>query len=387
VSLARGTDLPRVLVVAPNWIGDALMAQPLLARLLEKRPDFALDVLAPKWVLPLAQRMPEVRETIESPFGHGELALRGRWRLGRSLAARGYVEAIVLPNTLKSALVPFFADIPLRAGYVGESRYGLLNIVHKLDRKNPPPMVERYLALADAPRASVSRPPRASVSRPPRASAGRSPSASVDSLPSANDDSTLQIPRTRLAASGANLARALLDLSLPPPSDARPVAVLCPGAEYGPAKRWPAEHYAELAAGLNTHGFAVWLMGSAGDAQIGEAILAARPGCALNLCGKTDLGSAIDLIAVSHVVISNDSGLMHVAAALDRPLVALFGSSSPLHTPPRADGIHPARIQYLALECSPCYARVCPLGHFRCMRDLSPQAVLGEALAAAGRGR
>lgn len=331
------------------------MAQPLFARLLQKRPDLVIDVLAPGWVRPLLQRMPQVTDTIESPFGHGELNLRGRWRLGRSLARRGYAKAIVLPNTLKSALVPFFADIPLRVGYVGESRYGLLNILHKLNRNSPPPMAARYLALAE-PR---DEPPPASLSAP-----------------------LYGLARTRLSVSGSNLAITLARLSLAPPSDARPVAVLCPGAEFGPAKRWPAEHYADLAARLGTAGFSVWLMGSAADAPVGAAILAARPGCAVNLCGQTDLASAIDLMAVAHVVISNDSGLMHVAAALDRPLVALFGSSSPLHTPPATDR---ARVQYLALDCSPCYARDCPLGHFRCMRELSPSKVFDETLAAAGR--
>ena len=325
------------------------MCQPMLARLLQKRPGLEIDFLAPAWVLPLAERMPEVTETIESPFGHGELDLRGRWRLGRSLAKRGYAQAIVLPNTLKSALVPFFADIPVRAGYVGESRYGLLNLLHKLDREDPPPMVERYLALAGKP---------------------------GEALP--------EIPKTRLNVSGANLARALTQLSLAPPSDAQPVAVLCPGAEYGPAKRWPAEYYAELAHKLGESGFSVWLMGSQADKAVALAILEARPGCAIDLCGRTDLASAIDLVAVAHVVISNDSGLMHIAAALERPLVALFGSSSPKHTPPRSDK---ARIEYLAIECSPCYARVCPLGHFRCMRELAPERIFGEALAAAGRGR
>ena len=325
------------------------MCQPMLARLLQKRPGIPIDMLAPKWVLPIAQRMPEVTEAIESPFGHGGLGLRGRWRLGRSLAQRGYDQAIVLPNTWKSALAPFFADIGLRAGYVGESRYGLLNIVHKLDRKRPPPMVERYLALAGAPGEPVA-----------------------------------EIPRTRLAASGANLAKTLVQLSLPPPSDAHPVAVLCPGAEYGPAKRWPAGHYAELAVKLGAAGFSVWLMGSAADQPVAQAILEAKPGCAVDLCGKTDLAGAVDLIAVAHVIISNDSGLMHIAAALDRPLVALFGSSSPKHTPPRSGK---ARIEYLALECSPCFARVCPLGHLRCLRELSPGRIFGEALAAAGRVR
>lgn len=323
------------------------MAQPMLARLKQMRPDVVIDLLAPRWVLPLASRMPEVGEAIESPFGHGDLDLRGRWRLGRRLAGRGYAQAIVLPNTLKSALVPFFAGMPLRAGYVGETRYGVLNIVHKLDRKNPPPMVERYLALAGAPGAP---------------------------LPEA--------PRTRLTVSGANLARALTQLSLQPPSDTHPVAVLCPGAEYGPAKRWPADSYADLAIRLGQAGFSVWLMGSQADRPAAQAILEAKPGCAIDLCGRTDLASAIDLIGVAHVVVSNDSGLMHIAAALDRPLVAIFGSSSPKHTPPRTGK---ARVQYLAIECSPCFARVCPLGHFRCMRDLSPGHVFGEALAAAGR--
>lgn len=345
--IRTGTDLPRVLVVAPNWIGDALMAQPMLARLLELRADLVIDMLAPQWVLPVARRMPEVSEAIESPFGHGKLDLRARWRLARTLASRGYAQAIVLPNTLKSALIPFFADIPLRAGYVGESRYGLLNLVHKSDRNNPPPMVERYLALAEKPGAP---------------------------LPA--------IPRTRLSVSGENLARTLAQLSLPPPSDAHPVAVLCPGAEYGPAKRWPGECYAELAGKLGEAGFSVWLMGSEADKAVADSILRARPGCAIDLCGRTDLASAIDLIAVAHVVVSNDSGLMHIAAALDRPLVALFGSSSPRHTPPMSPK---ARVQYLAIECSPCFARICPLGHFRCMRELTPEAIFAEALAAAGR--
>lgn len=325
------------------------MAQPMLALLLQRVAGLAIDVLAPKWVLPLLQRMPEVSEAIESPFLHGQFNLRGRWRLGRSLSSRGYSQAIVLPNTLKSALVPFFADIPLRAGYVGESRYGLLNIRHRLERKHPPAMVERYLALAAAPGEPIAQP-----------------------------------PEVRLTLSGANLARTLAHLSLQPPSDMHPVAVLCPGAEYGPAKRWPAEHYAELATMLGSAGFSVWIMGSAADRPVGEAILCARPGCATNLCGMTDLASAIDLIGVAHVVVSNDSGLMHIAASLQRPLVALFGSSSPVHTPPRSKL---ARIQTLSLECSPCFARECPLGHFRCMRDLSPGRVFGEALAAAGRDR
>ena len=190
------------------------------------------------------------------------------------------------------------------------------------------------------------------------------------------------MPQTRLATSPENLAAALAKLSLQSPSDSHPVAVLCPGAEYGPAKRWPAEYFAVLATKLRDAGFSTWILGAESDRPAAQAILDTRPGCAIDLCGKTDLTSAIDLIGAAQVVISNDSGLMHIAAALHRPLVALFGSSSPQHTPPRSAE---ARVQYLAVDCSPCIERVCPLGHFRCMRELTPERIFGEALAAAGR--
>jgi len=337
----------RTLIVAPNWIGDALLAQPLLARLHRRLPGVRIDALAPPWTAPVVARMPEVAEVIPAPFAHGELRLRERWRLARALRTRGYSEAIVLPNSFKSALVPFFADIPLRAGYVGESRYGLLNVLHRLPAEDPPPMVERYLALAGPP---------------------------GDPLPA--------VPPTDLKTSAENLAAALAKLSLQPPSDSRPVAVLCPGAEYGPAKRWPAEYFAVLATKLRDAGFAVWILGAQSDRPAAQVILDTKPGCAIDLCGKTDLASAIDLIGAAQVVISNDSGLMHIAAALRRPLVALFGSSSPKHTPPNSAE---ARVQYLALRCSPCFERVCPLGHFRCMRDMTPERIFGEALAATGR--
>jgi heptosyltransferase-2 len=140
--------VPRILVVAPNWIGDALMAQPLFGRLREKAPDLKLDVLAPEWVAPVVRRMPEVDDVIVVPFRHGALQLRERWKIGRELKGRAYDQAIVLPNTWKSALVPFFADIALRSGYAGELRYGLLNLLYK---KNGGPMPEHYARLSEPP--------------------------------------------------------------------------------------------------------------------------------------------------------------------------------------------------------------------------------------------
>jgi heptosyltransferase-2 len=321
--------LPRLLVVAPNWIGDALMAQPLLTRLQEKLPGAQIDVLAPPWVAPVARRMPEVSEVIDAPLRHGPLQLRSRWRLGRSLGARGYDQAIVLPNSWKSALVPFFADIPLRSGYVGESRYGLLNLMYRAPPgKDRPDMRLHYARLADAPGADPLQPlPR--------------PRLQVDA-------GEIELVKQRFGIIGR-------------------YAVLCPGAEYGPAKRWP--YFAELASRMDVPAV---VLGSASDREAAQGV------GGTNLVGKTSLDEAIALIAGAHSVVSNDSGLMHVAAALGRPQVALFGSSSPEHTPPASSQ---ARVIWLHIECSPCYQRECPLGHFRCMKEIDVGMVLQQLKA------
>lgn len=346
-SLLATHPMTRILIVAPSWIGDALLAQPLLRRLHDKLGRVSLDALAPPWCAPLLERMPEISEVIASPFAHGELKLRARWKLGRELAERKYDQAIVLPNSFKSALIPFFADIPLRAGYAGEFRYGLLNLVHKLDKAKLPLMAERYAQLAEKPGAQLQRP----------------------------------LPPVRLQFDPVNTARTTARLGL---ERSRPVAVFCPGAEYGPAKRWPARHFAALARELAGRGYAVWLVGSAKDAEAGEEIRALSGEVCANLCGKTDLAAAVDLISCAKLVVSNDSGLMHVAAALGKPLVALYGSSSPAHTPPLTLSSQPglARIARIDIECSPCFARACPLGHFKCMNDLLPEQVLAEIDAA-----
>jgi heptosyltransferase-2 len=333
--------VPKILIVAPNWIGDALLAQPLFARLRKKLPGVVIDALAPPWTAPVLRRMPEIDDVIEAPFDHGELKLVARWRLGRRLRSRRYDQAIVLPNTFKSALVPFFAGIPLRTGFVGESRHGLLNLVHDLDEKKLPLMAERYAQLAEKP--------------------GTKPA--------------LPLPQTRLRIDEANLVLDLGQLGL---SRAKPVVAFCPGAEYGPSKRWPARHFAALARKLAALGYAVWLFGSGKDRAIGEEIAVASGGAATNLCGRTDLASAIDLLSLAEVVVSNDSGLMHVAAGVGRAVVALYGSSSPEHTPPLARAF---RIVRTGIECSPCFARECPLGHFKCMNELAPERVIKEIAA------
>ena len=330
--------MPKILIVAPSWIGDTVLAQPLFARLAKKLPGIVIDALAPAWTAPVLARMPEIAEVIEAPFAHGELKLAARWRLGRALRTRGYDQAIVLPNTFKSALIPFFAEIPLRAGFVGESRYGLVNLVYKLDAKRQPLMAERYAQLAEKPGAPPTRP----------------------------------LPEVRLRVDEANLLITLGRLGL---ARGKPVAALCPGAEYGPAKRWPARHFAALAKKLSAQGYAVWLFGSEKDRGIGDEILRLSEGATVNLCGRTDLAGAIDLLSLAEVVVSNDSGLMHVAAGVGCPVVALYGSSSPEHTPPLSAK---ARVVRTGIECSPCFARECPLGHFKCMNELAPERVLHE---------
>lgn len=316
-----------------------VLAQALFSRLKQNNSSVLLDVLAPGWTLPIVRRMPEVRNAIESPFAHGELALGKRFRLAQALQQEAYEQAIVLPNSFKSALLPFFAGIPRRTGYRGELRYGLLNDVRILESTRLPRMVDRFVALADG---------------------------VVDDVPSPHLVHSETDRRATLAA---------LDIC-----SAGPIAALCVGAEFGPAKRWPPEHFAALARTLAHAGWQCWLVGSRKDQAIASEVVRQSERTALDLCGKTTLDQAVDILASADVVVANDSGLMHVAAALNKPLIALYGSSSPAFTPPLSGN---AVIMRRDIQCSPCFARDCPLRHFKCMRELSPEDVAREVLNAA----
>ncbi len=335
---------PRVLVVGPSWVGDMIMAQSLFMALRSAHPGMFLGVLAPGWTAPLLARMPEVDLAIGADFRHGRFGLTERLRQARDLRRHRFDRAVILPRSLKSALAPWLARIPVRTGYLGEQRYGLVNDIRPLDKRRLPLTVQRFVWLAST------RGENASGSYAP-------PRLSVD-------------PQRRAAA--------LAELGLGQP--ASPVLALCPGAEYGPAKRWPARHFAELARRATEHGFAVWLFGSERDRPI-TAEIREQTGAAVDLAGRTNLGQAIDLMSLAAVVVSNDSGLMHVGAALGRPLVALYGSSSPGFTPPLDPA---ATVLSLDLECSPCFKRQCPLGHTRCLEELDPERVFEAATRAAG---
>ncbi|MET1077548.1 MAG: lipopolysaccharide heptosyltransferase II [Pseudomonas sp.] len=328
-----------ILIVGPSWVGDMVMAQTLFQCLKQRHPACSIDVLAPEWSRPILERMPEVRAALSFPLGHGVLDLSGRRRIGRSLLGR-YDQAILLPNSLKSALVPMFARIPQRTGWRGELRYGLLNDIRVLDKARYPLMIERFMALAFEPGATLPQP----------------------------------YPRPHLQIDPASQASALARFGL---SLDRPVLALCPGAEFGEAKRWPSEHYAKVAEAKIRAGWQVWLFGSKNDHGVGEEIrLRLIPGLreeVANLAGQTSLAEAIDLLAAARAVVANDSGLMHVAAALERPLVAVYGSTSPQFTPPLAEQVEIVR---LGLDCSPCFDRTCRFGHYNCLRELPPVAVL-----------
>ncbi|HEU4375091.1 MAG TPA: lipopolysaccharide heptosyltransferase II [Telluria sp.] len=330
---------PRTLVISPNWIGDAVMAQPLLQRLKQRHPERAIDVLAPPAVSPVWRAMAEVDSVLETPFRHGALQLKQRWAYGRQLRQRGYADAYVLPNTLKYALIPWFAGIAKRVGYKGEMRYGLLNVMHH-DDVPPRPMVPFYAALAQEP-----------------------------SMPLA------QVPRPRLRAGSEQIAAVCDKVGI---ALDRPLVAFAPGAEFGAAKRWPAAHFAQLAKLIfETNPLAqVALLGSPKDREACDEVVAGSGGARMfNLAGATKLDEAITLIARADAVVANDSGLLHIASALNRPVIALYGPTDPDHAPPFSDV---AKSISLRLACSPCRQRECPLGHHDCMNKMGAEIVWTE---------
>jgi heptosyltransferase-2 len=314
-------ESPAILVIGPRWVGDMVMAQCLFSALKELHPNTAIDVLAPAWAAPLVKRMPEIRQQIDLPLKSGALEFRIRRRFGRWLRGR-YDMAYVMPGSWKSALVPFFARIPRRVGHLKEMRYGLLTDIVPLPDGVKRRTAQAYFGLAQG---GTFRPPRLAVDTKTQA---------------------------------ALLGRFGLE--------AKKFAALMPGAEFGPAKRWPSEHYAGLARNMMAKGLKVALFGSNNDADVTAEIAALAPG-AVDLAGQTRLEDAIDLIAAARLAVSNDSGLMHVAAAVGTPIVAVYGSTSPQNTPPLAEH---RELVWLGLSCSPCHKKVCPLGHLNCLKTL-----------------
>jgi heptosyltransferase-2 len=334
------TDMTNILIIAPNWIGDAVMTEPLISKLKEDHPHSSIDVIATPWVASVMRAIPAVNKVIAVDLKHGALQWAERKSLALQLQQNHYSHAYVLPNSFKSALIPWMAKIPNRIGYRGELRWGLINqALSNPSRSHRPPMSLHYFALSNAQSTSVPQPQL---------------SLSSEALVSIKQKLQSLKEHTKLF-------------------------VICPGAEYGPAKQWPTEHYAELAKKLaqeDPHHL-VLILGSKKESPLGEQIstLSTHTQQVINWCGETTLDEAIACISVATAVVSNDSGLMHIAAAFSRPQIAIFGSSDPRHTPPLSSL---AKVHWLHLECSPCFKRTCPLGHLKCLVDINPTDVLNS---------
>jgi len=300
MSTSNSEFAKKYLIIGPSWVGDMVMAQSLLIDIKRREPECQIDMLAPSWTAALTDRMPEVNELIAANFNHGKLSLGERIRLGKSLRHSEYSNAILLPNSLKSALVPAIAKISTRTGFVGEQRWGFLNDIRKLDKQALPMTVQRFVAL------------------------GLEKDAQVRS------------------------------------------------------KQWPVNHYAAVANHYLAKGWQVWLLGSDKDQAVCQELDAITGGKTEVLAGKTSLPQAVDLMSFASLVVANDSGLMHIGAALQKPLVAVYGSTDPGHTPPLNKNHAIARLN---LECSPCFKRECPLQHLDCLATLAPSKVLDLAEA------
>lgn len=327
----------KILIVGPSWIGDMVMAQALFKAIKSENPDVVIDVLALDWTKPLLERMPEVNKAISMPISHGVFGWNMRKKLGYSLRDEHYSQAIILPNSWKSALIPWFANIPIRTGWRGEQRYGLLNDIRVLDKEAVPMMVQRYVSLAY-------------------------PASQSHTAPS------YQVP-FMLANQPKEAFNLLFDAN-------KKRFIFCPGAEFGPAKQWPAKHFSGLANIYLEQDWQLLIMGSDADKNIAEAIVHLIPSKYLssvfNLCGKTTLSDAIDLLATADLVVSNDSGLMHIAAALQKNLMVIYGPTSPSFTPPLASN---SQTVQLNVDCGPCFQKSCPEGHHTCMRELTSDIV------------
>lgn len=335
--------MKKTLIIGPSWVGDAVLTEPLITCLKQQTTDQTITVFAPAYTHGVYRRIPAVDHLQINPFPHQSTAFLSRRNMGYSLRQESFDEAYILPNSWKSALIPWWANIPKRLGYLGEWRYGLLTNPIRNPPKKSLLMVQHYLNLASPDGAQE-------INTPP------SPSLTPN-------QSTL--PETRKHLGLTNMTA--------------PIAIICPGAEYGPSKRWPTEYFAEIAQWLCTLNYQIWIMGSSKDAPIAQQIAAHLPPEQVSqLCGKTQLEEAIDLMSLATVVLTNDSGLMHVAAALKITQIAIFGSSSPKFTPPLSSR---ATIQQLTLPCQPCFKRECPLGHHHCMRKLLPDQIKSVIMA------
>jgi len=328
----------KILIIAPSWVGDMVMTQALLRSLKKLDPDCSIDVFAIPMLHPLLQRMPEVDHCIASPFRHGDIKLLEHFKIGKSLRKNGYTHAYLIHNSFKSALVPFFAKIPVRVGWRGEQRYFLLSDMRILDKKKLPSTTERFVALGYGKDETPSKP--------------------------------MLLPKLQASAENLDLILTQLKISLPK----KPILAICPGTGNRGAKRWPPSYFADVAVTKKNEGWDVWIFGGSKEQELAQIIQERCNNICLDLTGKTDLDEAIDLLSLATVVVANDSGLMHVASALGKPIVAIYGPTPPELAPPLTN--NKFKILSLRLPCAPCSKAECQFEHNKCMYDLKPDLVL-----------
>ena len=291
----------KFLIVGPSWVGDAVMAQTLYKLIKASNKDSTIEVLSPNWSIPILERMEEVSKSIISPFKHGELKINARFNFGKQLRKRDYERAIIMTHSLKSSLIPFFANIPVRTGWLGEMRFGLINDLRSKEKSHYPLMIEQFAKLSINP----------------------------------NEDLKKPLPYPSLKIDSYHLKEQLLNLGI---DSEKPSIAICPGAEFGPAKKWPSNYYADVCNEYLSNSWNVLVFGSQNDQitgnRIQEGIDEELSNNFFNLIGKTSLIDVVDLLSHCKKVVTNDSGLMHIAAAVNTPLVAIYGPSSPKFTPP-----------------------------------------------------
>mgnify|MGYP003890122881 FL=1 len=326
----------KILIIGPSWLGDMVIAQKLFKTIKDIYPNSKLHVASPTWTIPLVSRMPEVDQSISLPFSHGELNISKRYQIAKVLRSEGYAQAIVLTNSFKSALIPFFAGIPKRTGFLGEMRFALINDCIKKD-SSLYRTVDQFLALA-----------------PKSKSTKVSLSTSLISKPTQGK---------RILAGKLSRFNKVLGIA--------------PGAEYGESKRWPIEYFADVANEAIQNGWEVLSLGSTNDQDLGRILDRLTKNKVINLIGKTKLEEVIDVMSLCQSFLSNDSGLMHVAASLNIKQVAIFGSSDPKKTPPLS---RHAKLAYLDLSCSPCFERICPLQHTNCLKNIKPSEIIKKLI-------
>jgi heptosyltransferase II len=335
----------KVALIAPNWLGDVIMMHSLVQTLKVLNAQVEISVFAAAAFAPLLARMPEITQIYPTHFKHGRLGLSARVALGKHLRGQNFDQGIVLPNSFKSALPLFWAKMPQRTGWIGELRHVLLNDIRRLQPEKVPTMVQRFVALA---------------------------------YPAQHALAFSDCPYPKLQTN-PNAAFSLLEAHKNQVPSARVIG-LCPGAAYGPSKRWPAAHFATLAKRCVEQGYQVWLLGGPQEQEIASAIQNQCEHQCVDWTGKTSLSQVIDLMSLCSGFVSNDSGLMHLAAAIGKPVLALYGPTAATFAPPLCakGGI----LEQKDLSCRPCKKRVCPLQHHHCLEGLGPDSVFSALLSA-----